>query len=41
MTLAITQRRPAAGFDTLRRADWLTSQRARTYGWLLLAVTLT
>jgi len=40
MTLAITQRRPAAGFDTLRRADWLTSQRARTYGWLLLAVTL-
>jgi len=41
MTLALPAKpRTAPRLDALRRADWLTGQRARAYGWLLLAVSL-
>src|SRR5580658_1390578 len=40
MTLAAAQRPrlPAPGLDALRRADWLTGERARAYGWSFLVV---
>ena len=41
MTFALPakSRRPL-GLDALRRADWLTGERARAYGWILLGVSL-
>jgi hypothetical protein len=35
----LTRSAPPAWLDALSRADWLTAQRARAWGWLLLAVT--
>lgn len=39
MTPAAPRRTPLLRLDALRRADWLTAQRARAWGWLLLGVT--
>jgi alpha-1,2-mannosyltransferase len=39
MTIAAPSRAPPLRFGALSRADWLTAQRARAWGWLLLSVT--
>ena len=40
MTLAAPlDRRPASLLAPLRRADWLTAERARAYGWIWLGLT--
>jgi alpha-1,2-mannosyltransferase len=39
MTLAAPDRAPPLRLGALSRADWLSAQRARAWGWLLLGVT--
>ena len=39
MSLAASPPQRWAFLDAFRRGDWLTADRARTYGWLLLALT--